>query len=251
MYSINLCSLNTSVLFTTIHERFSGGVTTDTYPELRQRYGPNLIDIPIPSIVRLLLVETLHPFYIFQIMSCALWFSDDYYYYASAIVLMSTVSVVWTIIFTRKNLTNLREMARSDCMISVRRGREVIEVHSADVVPGDLVAVTPGLSLPFDAVLLTGEAVLNEAMLTGESNPVLKYSLPHSHDTYNPQTHKKYTLFCGTKVIQVKAVGNSELVSAVVIRTGFATAKGQLFNTILFPKPIKFQFYSDRCGAAS
>lgn len=107
-------------------------MTAETYPELRQRYGPNLIDIPIPSIMRLLLVETLHPFYIFQVMSCALWFSDDYYYYASAIVVMSTVSVVWTIVFTRKNLINLREMARSDCQITVRRGQEstlVIVLH--------------------------------------------------------------------------------------------------------------------------
>lgn len=30
-----------------------------------------------------------------------------------------------------------------------------------------------------------------------------------------------------------------------MIRTGFNTSKGQLFFSILFPKPIKFQFYSD------
>lgn len=77
----------------------------------------------------------------------------------------------------------------------------------------------------------------------------LLYQFPSLHPlySYNAQAHKKYTLFCGTKVIQVKAVGSSDLVSAVVLRTGFSTAKGQLFNTILFPKPIKFKFYSDRC----
>ena len=123
-----LVSFNFVVPFTAFHERFSRGVTAEAYGELRQRYGPNLIDIPIPSVMRLLLVETLHPFYIFQILSCILWFSDDYYYYASAIVLMSTVSVVWTIVFTRKNLLNLREMARSDCQITVRRGQECMGV---------------------------------------------------------------------------------------------------------------------------
>jgi magnesium-transporting ATPase (P-type) len=34
-------------------------------------------------------------------------------------------------------------------------------------------------------------------------------------------------------------------VFAVVSMTGFSTAKGQLFNAILFPKPLSFRFYSD------
>lgn len=34
-------------------------------------------------------------------------------------------------------------------------------------------------------------------------------------------------------------------VLAVVVRTGFSTAKGELVRSILYPRPIDFKFYKD------
>ena len=36
-----------------------------------------------------------------------------------------------------------------------------------------------------------------------------------------------------------------EKVKAVVVKTGFSTMKGNLLRSILFPKPIAFQFFKD------
>jgi P-type E1-E2 ATPase len=64
------------------------------------------------------------------------------------------------------------------------------------------VVVPEGMSLPCDLVLLTGSAIVNEAMLTGESVPVMKSSLPiTSTECYTIQTAAKYSLFGGTNVI--------------------------------------------------
>lgn len=43
---------------------------------------------------------------------------------------------------------------------------------------------------------------------------------------YEPKEHTRHTLFCGTQVIQTRYYGG-EKVLAVVIRTGFNTAKGE------------------------
>jgi len=42
------------------------------------------------------------------------------------------------------------------------------------LVPGDIIEVPSGVKMPCDALLIEGQSVVNEAMLTGESVPVLK-----------------------------------------------------------------------------
>jgi len=46
-------------------------------------------------------LQALNPFYIFQLFSCALWFGDEYYYYASCIIIVSFVSLAVQIYQTR------------------------------------------------------------------------------------------------------------------------------------------------------
>ena len=55
----------------------------------------------------------------------------------------------------------------------VREGREV-DLPVEEVVPGDVVVVRPGEKVPVDGRVLEGSSSVDEAMLTGESMPVLK-----------------------------------------------------------------------------
>ena len=100
-------------------------------------------------------------------------------------------------------------------------------------------------NLPCDLILLTGSAIVNEAMLTGESIPVMKNSIPIvSNDVYGESGSQKHTLFGGTKVIQTRSTGNQPVLG-LVKNTGFLTTKGSLIRDILYPKEIKFKFYTD------
>lgn len=74
-------------------------------------------------------------------------------------------------------------------------------MDSSELVPGDVIEVPENTTMPCDLILLTGTCIVNEAMLTGESIPVIKNNLPFTSDIYNPETDHKYTLFAGTKVI--------------------------------------------------
>ena len=74
-------------------------------------------------------------------------------------------------------------MARYTCKVELRLTNEIgesyfKEVDSSELLPGDIVIVPESRSLPCDLVLLTGSAIVNESMLTGESVPVMKSSLP-------------------------------------------------------------------------
>lgn len=64
----------------------------------------------------------------------------------------------------------------------------------------------------------------------GESVPVTKTALPNMQEIiYDPKEHARHTLFCGTHVIQTRYFGD-EKVLAVVVRTGFSTAKGNFYR---------------------
>jgi len=119
-----------------------------------------------------------------------------------------------------------------------------LKVSSLDLVPGDILEIPEGCLMPCDAILLSGSCVMNEAMLTGESIPIVKNSIPNSQSRYSPKEDKQYTLFSGTECLQTRSHQAGATLGLVVL-TGFSTAKGSLIRTMLFPKPTDFKFYSD------
>ncbi|XP_058408989.1 polyamine-transporting ATPase 13A2 isoform X4 [Diceros bicornis minor] len=207
-------------------------------------YGPNVISVPVKSYPQLLVDEALNPYYGFQAFSIGLWLADHYYWYALCILLISTVSICLSLYKTRKQSQTLRDMVKLSVRVCVcRPWGEEEWVDSSELVPGDcLVLPREGGLVPCDAALVAGECMVNESSLTGESVPVLKTALPEGPVPYCPETHRRHTLFCGTLVLQARAVGGPQVL-AVVMRTGFCTAKGGLVSSILHPRPINFKFY--------
>ncbi|XP_063927285.1 polyamine-transporting ATPase 13A3-like isoform X2 [Zophobas morio] len=252
---VKLHGLDQSVSSDTLHK--NQGLTASEQFTRRLVYGPNKIIVKELSILTLLFLEVLNPFYIFQIGSFILWFLDDYYYYAAAIITMSVFGISMTVRQTRKNQRKLKSTVHSSDICTVLR-RTSKSDGSGDVkyttepmstellVPGDVLVIpSHGCVMHCDAILLTGNCILNESMLTGESVPVTKTALPNLAEiVYDAKEHARHTLFCGTQVIQTRYFGN-EKVLAVVVRTGFSTAKGSLVRSILYPPPVDFRFEKD------
>jgi len=235
------------------------GIKSDLERERQVFFGPNVIEIAGKSTAELLVGEVLHPFYMFQIVSIVLWSLDDYYYYAFCIAAMSVGSILSTLIETKKTIARMREMNRFVCTVRVLRDGAWVWADSSELVPGDVYdASDPGLAvLPADSVLLSGDAIVNESMLTGESVPISKQPFDERVVQTLQTTHSdlathlaKHFLFAGTKVVRIRPVlggsGTDEAVAkAMVVRTGFNTTKGSLVRGMLFPKPMGFKFYRD------
>lgn len=113
---------------------------------------------------------------------------------------------------------------------------------------------------PCDVLLLQGSCIVNEAMLSGESIPVRKYSLEYGFDEETAvnvlqiddgttMEHKKFVVFGGTKILQHSldaSISEGESIDmkipdapnqgciGFVLRTGFGTTQGNLMRTILY-----------------
>jgi cation-transporting ATPase 13A3/4/5 len=222
-------------------------------------FGKNEIDIAEKSLGQLLVDEVFHPFYVFQIASLFLWSVDEYYYYAAAIFLISVISITTTLIETKATMKRLRDVSKFECEIRVLRSGFWTHVDSSELVPGDVYEVTdPTLTqFPCDSLLLSGDCIVNESMLTGESIPVSKIPVSnHSLDlldlsasAVHPEV-ARHMLFSGTKIIRARRPhedhdDDEAAALAMVVRTGFNTTKGALVRSMLFPKPSGFKFYRD------
>ncbi|XP_014236851.1 cation-transporting ATPase 13A2 isoform X1 [Trichogramma pretiosum] len=244
---MKLRGLDTGVVTSSLHQM--SGLSAAQQFMRRGVYGANEIVVPVSSLLTLILLEVLNPFYVFQIFSFALWISDNYIYYALVILSMSVCGVIMASVQTRRNQRNLSSTVSSSDVVTVLRDRatdKTMTIPAKNLVPGDILVIPSyGCVLPCDAVLITGNCILNESMLTGESVPVTKTPIPAANDViYDGKEHARHTLYCGTKVLQTRYFG-TEKVLAVVIRTGYNTSKGGLVRSIMYPPPVDFKFEQD------
>ncbi|WOF16931.1 copper-translocating P-type ATPase [Methanoplanus sp. FWC-SCC4] len=56
----------------------------------------------------------------------------------------------------------------------VKRADDFLEISAEEVVPGDEILVKPGGKIPVDGTVISGEAFIDESMITGEPIPVRK-----------------------------------------------------------------------------
>jgi cation-transporting ATPase 13A1 len=131
--------------------------------------------------------------------------------------------------------------------VNTYRCNKWVEVPSDELFPGDLISIVrtkEDSGLPCDAILISGGCIVNEAMLSGESTPLLKESIalrPENETLDITGLDKNSLLYGGTKVLQTTPpTEKHELhapddgVLAVVTRTGFETSQGSLVRTMIY-----------------
>ncbi|KAI2605652.1 hypothetical protein GGR54DRAFT_621064 [Hypoxylon sp. NC1633] len=234
----------------------SRGISTQAQlGSLEQYYGTNTFDIPVPTFTELFREHAVAPFFVFQIFCVGLWMLDEYWYY-SLFTLFMLVAFESTVVWQRqRTLNEFRGMSIKPYDMWVYRLGEWYEIQSDKLLPGDLVSVgrtKEDSGVACDMLLVEGTAIVNEAMLSGESTPLLKDSIqlrPADASVDTEGLDKNAFLWGGTKVLQVTHGNPDEEkpklasgvppppdngVMAVVIKTGFETSQGSLVRTMIY-----------------
>ncbi|GAB2291509.1 Probable manganese-transporting ATPase pdr2 [Dionaea muscipula] len=216
---------------------------------LRLRSGEEIFEYPQPTFQKLMKEHCMEPFFVFQVFCVGLWCLDEYWYYSLFTLFMLFLFESTMAKSRLKTLTELRRVRVDNQTLTVHRGGKWVKLSGTDLLPGDVVSIgrSSGLngedkSVPADMLLVAGSAIVNEAILTGESTPQWKVSISGRgfEERLSVKRDKAHVLFGGTKILQhtpdksfhPKTPDGGCL--AVVLRTGFETSQGKLMRTILF-----------------
>ncbi|MEM2918748.1 MAG: calcium-translocating P-type ATPase, PMCA-type [Candidatus Altiarchaeota archaeon] len=143
--------------------------------------------------------------------------------YIDAIVILVIIILIAVLGFIQeyraeKSIEALRKLASLKAI--VLRDNQKREIDAKEIVPGDVIFLETGDKVPADARLLEATNLqTQEAILTGESNPVNKVVTLLPEKT--PLTERKNFVFSSTIVVSGRA-------KAIVVSTGMQTEIGKI-----------------------
>eukprot|EP00927_Polykrikos_kofoidii_P070684 TRINITY_DN67092_c0_g1_i1.p1 TRINITY_DN67092_c0_g1~~TRINITY_DN67092_c0_g1_i1.p1 ORF type:complete len:1491 (-),score=364.92 TRINITY_DN67092_c0_g1_i1:51-4337(-) len=249
----------------------SVGLKTDSEVEVAQdKFGTNVFELPRPTFLQLYKIQLVSPLAIFQFVCTALWMLDTYWKY-TCFTLITVLGFEASTAFQRlQSMATLRGMSTKSYNVYIYRCGSWQAHPIEELLPGDIVSLThkkaeakteavdekkPDLNkyvtVPCDCLLLQGNAIVNEATLTGESVPQMKDALGSANDDDAEVDafgkHRVHALFSGTSLIQASApnsavTGDGSVVGlppdngvvCFVLRTGFNSSQGELMRMIEF-----------------
>src|SRR5213080_4927646 len=209
------------------------GLTSREASGRLSRFGPNeLVQTARVSPLRILLSQFVDVLVIVliiaAIISAALGVlqgqNEDLYDAVLIIVIVIMNAILGFVQEYRaeRSLEALKNLAAPKAHI-LREGG-VVAVPSRELVPGDVVVLAAGDRIPADARLLEVASLrVNEASLTGESQPVSKAIEPLPRDSFVGD--RKNMVFMGTAVEGGRG-------KAVVVETGMATELGKIAGLV-------------------
>lgn len=222
----------------------SQGLTTAEAKHRLSQFGPNQLAEPPRTPWYVLILRELNDYLIYILMAGAiLSISVGEFIDGSLIILIIIGMAVLGFYQNSKAeaaLDNLRKMVVKKCLV-LRDGAKQ-ELESRLLVPGDIVILKAGDSIPADLkVIEEHRSGVDEATLTGESLPTTKAVKP---DPLNASVADRLSLaYSGTDLVAGRLIG-------VVIATGMKTELGQiatlLESTNQEKSPLELQL--DRLG---
>ncbi|CAK9303868.1 unnamed protein product [Gordionus sp. m RMFG-2023] len=201
------------------------------------------------------LIQLITPFPIYQLFCNVMYIWHEYYFFLALIDVMTLISLFYNAWKENQVQKQIKDNIKPPIIVNVRRkvkGDPLprnIFISSDRLVPGDLLNIPKGgyEFMPCDALLLSGQCVVSEAMLTGESMP--NYKIPvkllNANEMFNPRKDTKHLLLGGCKILQTELESDRHYIECVVMRTGFNTLNGDRIRYIIYPKPTVFKFTRD------
>ena len=219
-------SKNEDEIFKILNSNIDGLNSKETKKRIND-YGQNIIinKKKMPWILRFLKQFNDTMIIILLIVALLLYFYGYFYSheYTDTIVILFVVFINAIVGFIQEEkatlvLRDLKKYETSTC--KVKRDDKIIVINTKELVPGDIIYLESGETVPADIRILSCESLkVDESALTGESVPVQKNSEVLKNNLILQE--QKNMLFLGTSITNGKCTG-------IVVSTGKNTEIGKI-----------------------
>jgi Mg2+-importing ATPase len=211
-----------------------GGLTSHEVEKRQDEFGKNVITIGNKNTISHRLVEAvINPFNVILLLVAVVTYFTDVVAskkpdYLTVIIILSLVFLSSLVAFVQSQRSNAAAEKLSKMISnksSVWRDGKLLEIPMDEIVPGDIVRLSAGDMLPADVrFLTTKDTFVAQAALTGESNPVEKFSdIRNKHD--DALTDLRNIGFMGSNIVSGSA-------TAIVLTTGNNTYFGSMAKSL-------------------
>ena len=194
-------------------ESGKNGLSADKIEKIREKLGPEctneLEEDEEGSLVMQFLEKFTDPMVVLLLISAGIsillgqW--DDAFSIILAVVIVSVVGFVQEY-KSEKAVSALKDFVAHHC-IAVRDGQQV-DIPAAELVPGDVVALSPGVRVPADIRIFESNGLsVNESLLTGEPEPRSKTPAPLKNDAQISLAERSNMAYMGTAVASGTGLG--------------------------------------------
>ena len=208
------------------------GVSIVNIEELLEEYGKNIIDAKNNNTwIKKIKEDIINPFNMVLILVAIVTFITDVIIpenkdYATFILIISTViiSAIISLVQQTKSDNAAKKLKNmiSNKVDVIRDGVQSLE-NVENIVPGDILKLSSGDMIPGDVRFLeVKDLFIDQASLTGESNPVEKFANLKDFDAV---TDISNIGFMGTNIVSGSA-------TAIVIATGTGTYFGNMAESL-------------------
>ncbi|EXG82490.1 P-type ATPase, translocating [Cryptosporangium arvum DSM 44712] len=198
-----------------------GGLSAEEAARRRVQYGPNALPTQGgPSWIRALTRQLVHPLALLlwgAAVLAGLSGTPTLAIAIVAVVLLNAALAFWQEQQAERSVEALAAFLPPHAR--VLRDGHVVELDAVEIVPGDVLLVDEGATVPADARLLDGAVEVDMSALTGESVPVIRTA--GETDAVAQLLHVPDAVFRGT--LCTGGTGH-----AVVFATGAATEIGRI-----------------------
>lgn len=219
-------SKNEDEIFTILNSNIDGLNSKETKKRIND-YGQNIIinKKKMPWILKFLKQFNDTMIIILLVVALLLYFYGYFYSheYTDTIVILFVVFINAIVGFIQEEkatlvLRDLKKYETSTC--KVKRDDKIIVINTKELVPGDIIYLESGETVPADIRILSCESLkVDESALTGESVPVQKNSEVLKNNLILQE--QKNMLFLGTNITNGKCTG-------IVVSTGKNTEIGKI-----------------------